>query len=99
MTPEDAAGVPGPGAAERNGPGKPSFTAKQGQYLAFIYYYTKIHRRAPAEADIRAYFGVTAPAVHQMLVTLQARGFIERTPGAARSIRLRLSRAELPDLE
>jgi hypothetical protein len=24
-------------------------TAKQGQYLAFIYYYTKIHRCPPAE--------------------------------------------------
>ena len=26
------------------------FTAKQGQYLAFIYYCTKIHGVAPAEA-------------------------------------------------
>lgn len=26
-----------------------SFTAKQGQYLAFIYYYTKIHGTPPAE--------------------------------------------------
>jgi hypothetical protein len=31
------------------------FTAKQGQYLAFIYYYTKIHGVAPAEAgDLHA---------------------------------------------
>jgi hypothetical protein len=30
----------------------PSFTAKQGQYLAFIYNYTKIHHRAPAELDL-----------------------------------------------
>ncbi|HYR90967.1 MAG TPA: hypothetical protein VE422_43310 [Terriglobia bacterium] len=29
-----------------------SFTDKQGQYLAFIYYYTKINGRAPAEADM-----------------------------------------------
>jgi len=28
----------------------PTFTAKQGQYLAYIYYYSKIHRQAPAEA-------------------------------------------------
>jgi hypothetical protein len=27
------------------------FTSKQGQYLAFIYYYSKIHGTAPAEAD------------------------------------------------
>lgn len=75
------------------------YTPKQGQYLAFIYYYTKLHRVAPAEADFRDYFGVTAPVVHQMIKTLTARGLIDRTPGAARSIRLRLSRADLPDLE
>jgi hypothetical protein len=28
-----------------------------------------------------------------------ARGFIDREPGAVRSIRLRLTRAQLPDLE
>jgi len=75
------------------------FTKRQGQYLAFIYYYTKIHRVAPAEADFRSYFRVTPPAVHQMIVALEAQGFIERTPGGARSIRLRLSRIDLPDLE
>src|SRR5438270_528764 len=34
----------------------PSFTAKQGQYLAFIYNYTKMHRQAPAETDLQRYF-------------------------------------------
>jgi hypothetical protein len=33
-----------------------------------------------------------------MIVTLAKRGFIERTPGAGRSIRLRLSRDQPPDL-
>ena len=28
-----------------------SYTPKQGQYLAFIYYYTKIHGRPPAQTD------------------------------------------------
>lgn len=28
-------------------------TAKQGQYLAFIFYYTKVHRVAPAETDMQ----------------------------------------------
>ena len=74
------------------------FTAKQGQYLAFIYYYSKIHGMAPAEADFRRFFRVTPPVVHQMIQTLHARGFIDREPGKARSIRLRLTRAELPDL-
>ena len=75
------------------------FTPKQGQYLAFIYYYTKIHGRAPAEADLQRFFRVTPPVVHQMIKTLAARGFIDREPGTARSIRLRLTRTQLPDLE
>jgi hypothetical protein len=33
-----------------------SFTPKQGQYLAFIYAYTRLHRRPPAEADMQQYF-------------------------------------------
>ena len=74
-------------------------TAKQGQYLAFIYYYGKIHRVAPAEADFQRYFRVSPPVVHQMILTLAARGLIDREPGKARTIRLRLTRAELPDLE
>ncbi len=41
-------------AAMRKNP----FTAKQGQYLAFIFYYTKIHGFAPAESDMQKYFGV-----------------------------------------
>jgi DNA-binding MarR family transcriptional regulator len=85
--------------APRNAPEARPFTAKQGQYLAFIYYYTKIHGAAPAEADCRHFFHVTPPVVHQMIKTLEARGFIDRKPGKARSIRLRLTRAQLPDLE
>jgi DNA-binding MarR family transcriptional regulator len=75
------------------------FTVKQGQYLAFIYYYSKIHGVPPAEADFRRFFRVTPPVVHQMIKTLHAHGFIDREPGKARSIRLRLTRAELPDLD
>jgi repressor LexA len=82
-----------------DGEGGPPYTAKQGQYLAFIYYYTKIHGQAPSEAEIQRYFRVTPPSVHQMILALESKHFIARTPGAARSIRLLLSRAELPDLE
>jgi Mn-dependent DtxR family transcriptional regulator len=74
------------------------YTDKQGQYLAFIYYYGKIHGRAPAEADMQQYFRVSPPSVHQMILTLEARGLIERTPGQARSIRLLIPPEELPDL-
>jgi repressor LexA len=79
-------------------PTKP-FTQKQGQYLAFIHDYSKINGRPPAEADMQRYFRVSPPSVHQMVLTLEANGFIERTPGQGRSIRLLLAREELPNLE
>ena len=75
------------------------YTHKQGQYLAFIYAYATLHRRAPSEADIQRYFGTTPPSVHAMLKTLQRKGFIARTAGVARSIRLLLKPHEIPALE
>lgn len=75
------------------------YTAKQGQYLAFIYYYTKLNGRPPAERDMQGYFKVTPPTVHQMVVTLTERGLISREPGQPRSIQLLLSPEQLPDLE
>lgn len=75
------------------------YTEKQGQYLAFIFYYSKIHGIAPSEADMRNYFKVSPPSVHQMVVTLEANRFIERIPGQGRSIRLLIPREELPELE
>ena len=72
---------------------------KQGQYLAFIFWYGKIHGIAPAEIDMQRYFKVTPPSVHQMVLTLEAKGFIERVPGQGRSIRLLIAREELPELE
>ncbi|GAB4561404.1 MAG: hypothetical protein Tsb0020_08880 [Haliangiales bacterium] len=42
------------------------FTDKQGQYFAFIYAYTKLHRRPPAEADMQRYFQVSPPSVHRI---------------------------------
>ena len=80
-------------------PVAPRYTHVQGQYLAFIYYYSKIHGRAPAEADMQRFFKTTPPTVHQMVVTLERRALISRIPGQPRTIRVLLSRAELPDLE
>lgn len=77
----------------------PSFTAKQGQYLAFIYSYIKIHRQAPAESDLEWYFRVSPPAIHDMIKTLVRNGLIEKTPGKARSIRLLVQPEHLPRLE
>ena len=78
---------------------KKPYSAKQGQYLAFIFYYTKMHGRAPAELDMQLYFKVSPPSVHQMVLRLEANGFIERVPGQGRSIRLLIPREDLPDLE
>ena len=75
------------------------YTEKQGQYLAFIYSFKKIHRISPAEADMQKYFRVSPPTVHQMVLKLEEKELIKRTPGAARSIELLLARDELPDLE
>lgn len=78
---------------------KDKYTPKQGQYLAFIYYYTKIHGYAPSEAELEQYFKVACSSVHQMILTLEKQRLISRTPGGARSIRLLLPREDLPDLE
>ena len=75
------------------------YTPRQGQYLAFIYYYTKLNGRPPAEADMQRYFRVSPPTVHQMVLNLEERGFITRMPGQARSIRLLLPSEKLPELE
>ena len=79
-------------------PTKPDFTELQGQYLAFIYAYTKILRRPPAEADMQRFFEVTPPSVHRMIKELGKRGFIRRTPRQARSIELLVAPDDLPVL-
>jgi Mn-dependent DtxR family transcriptional regulator len=75
------------------------YTALQGQYLAFIYAYSTIHRQPPAEADMQAFFRVTAPSVHSMVLQLERVRLIRRTPRAARSIELLVDPASLPLLE
>ena len=72
------------------------YTPLQGQYLAFIYAYTTLHRRPPAEADMQAFFRVTPPSVHQMVLQLERLGLIRRTPRAARSIELLVAPTSLP---
>jgi repressor LexA len=78
---------------------KQQFTEKQGQYLSYIYYYSKILGYPPAEADIQRYFKVTPPAVHQMIRTLEKRGLIQKVPCEPRTIRVLVSPKELPELE
>jgi hypothetical protein len=74
------------------------WTEKQGQYLAFIYNYSVIHGQPPAEADMQAFFGVSPPSVHQMVLKLEELGFISREPGKARTIQVLVAPEELPIL-
>lgn len=77
----------------------PTFTTKQGQYLAFINAYIKLNRRPPAEADMQRFFRVTPPSVHRMVVELERLQLIRRQPGVARSIELLVVPDQIPALE
>ena len=76
-----------------------SFTEKQGQYLAFIYTYSHMFRRPPAETDMQRHFQVSPPSVHQMIVTLERNGLIRRQPGVPRSIQILVAPEGLPILD
>ena len=77
---------------------RPAFTARQGQFLAFIDAYTLVNGRPPAEADMIRFFRLTPPSVHQMVLTLEQTGLISRQPGVPRSIVVLLDRSALPEL-
>ncbi|MGC8536457.1 MAG: LexA family protein [Rhizomicrobium sp.] len=76
-----------------------SFTAKQGQYLAFIDAYTRVTGYPPAEADLQRHFQVSPPTVHQMVLTLEQAGLIRRQPRTPRSIEVLVNPQNLPLLE
>lgn len=78
--------------------GRPRYTTTQGQYLAFIWAYSRIFKQPPAEADMKRHFEVTAPSVHQMVLTLERAGLIKRQPGVPRSIQLLVAPEALPIL-
>lgn len=75
-----------------------ALTDKQGQYLAYIALYTKLHRRPPAETDMQEYFQVTPPTAHRMVVELEQKGWIRREPGKARSIEVLVAADKIPPL-
>ena len=77
----------------------PNFTAKQGQYLAFIHAYTLVLGRPPAEADLQRHFRLTPPSVHGMVLSLERAGLIRRQPGRARSITVLVDPIALPQLQ
>ena len=77
----------------------PTYTERQGQFLAYIHQYSLVNGCAPAEADMQRFFQITPPSVHSMVLTLERRGFIRRVPGQARSITLIVSPESLPSLK
>ena len=79
-------------------PSTKTFTPKQGQYLAFIRLYTRLHRKLPAETDMQEYFRVSPPSVHQMVLTLEQAGLIRRQPRTPRSIEVLVDPKLLPEL-
>ena len=76
----------------------PRYTSKQGRYLAFIHQYTTLHGVAPAEHEMQRFFRVSPPSVHQMVLMLEKKGLIQRTPGEARSIKVLVPAEQLPRL-
>jgi len=74
-------------------------TEKQGQYLAFIYYYSKVNGYPPAQADLQRYFDVSPPSVHQMILTLEKLSLIKRKPRTSRSLIVLLNVEQLPLLK
>jgi repressor LexA len=76
-----------------------SFSEKEGQYLAFIFYYIKINGVAPAQIDFQRYFLVSPPIVHNMIVQLEKKGFITKIPKTPRALKLCLPREMIPDLK
>ena len=78
---------------------KPQFTHGQGQFLAFIHVFCKLHRQGPAETDMAKFFGLTPPSVHGMVVKLEELGLVTREAGVARSIRIAVPEEDLPGLE
>src|SRR5205807_9741380 len=96
---EEKPSAPRAGKSSAENHKKISFTHRQGQFLAFIHLYRKLHRQGPAELDLVQYFRVTPPSAHGMVVKLEQLGLITREPGVARSARVAIPVDGIPDLE
>ena len=74
-------------------------TPQQGQLLAYVYYYTKVHRVPPSENESAAVLGIQGPSAHASILRLEANGSLSRMPGQPRTIKVLVPREELPELE
>lgn len=64
----------------------PSFTVRQGEYLAFMHRFTLRHGVAPSFDEIAAHFGTSPPSVNGMIKTLSSPPPAERRPGSRRAV-------------
>lgn len=78
---------------------KIQFTQKQGQYLSFIFYYSKLNKKSPAFRDFEIYFESSSASVNSMIKKLVEKRLISKEAGKSRSIELLIERNELPELE
>lgn len=80
-------------------PGGP--TRQQGQFLAYIreYMLRNYDGLAPTHAVLQRHFNLTPPSVNSMLIRLEKRGFIRRTPHQARGIELSIAPDRIPPLD
>jgi len=76
-----------------------SHTEKEGQYLAFIHYYTKVNGIPPAQIDFQRYFKISPPSVHHMILKLEQKNLIHRIPNTPRSLTVTLPENEIPNLK
>ncbi len=72
----------------------PRPTKRQSEYLDFIRAYTNRRGIPPSFEEIAQHFMTTPPSVNGMVKTLEAKGFLTRIPGQARTLRVTLP----PDL-
>jgi repressor LexA len=63
-------------------------TKRQTEYLAFIRAFTERWGIPPSFEEIGKHFGVTTPSVNTMVKALEARAFLTRVPGQARTLRV-----------
>jgi len=86
-------------AIKPRGKVRTGISERQGQYLAFIHVYAQLNGQAPGELDMQRNFRVSPPSVHGMILMLERKGLISRTPGVARSVRVLVPKEKLPELK
>jgi DNA-binding MarR family transcriptional regulator len=80
-------------------PERRRLSRQRGQLLAYVYWYTKVHRRPPSENEIADFLGVRGPSAHRMILALAAAGYLSRKPGEPRTLQVRIPREEIPELD